>query len=56
MIEELVNRGCEINIGDINGETPLHIAASFKRERVVVRLVELGGNPFIKNRQKKTVY
>ena len=34
----------------------MYIAAFFKRERVVARLVDLGGNPYIKDRQGKTVY
>lgn len=44
-IEELLKiHGCDVNVRDYFGNTPLHLAAFFGHERVVETLLQVGAN------------
>ena len=43
-IKFIVARGVDVNATDKDGKTPLHIAAFFRSDRVVVCLMSLGAN------------
>jgi hypothetical protein len=50
----LLASGAKINIADINGNTPLHIAAAYGLEPLVELYLQHGGDPNALNSQKKT--
>lgn len=54
VVEELVNHGSMMNIADIAGWTPLHIAAYFKRSLICHLLLKKGADPYHVNRNGET--
>ena len=50
----LLNAGAEIDITDIAGWTPLHVASHFQRHDVIKVLLFKGANSSIKNRENLT--
>ena len=53
VIEELLNCGSMIDMTDVDGWTPMHVAAFFKRPVVCHLLLKKGGNPYIPNKDNK---
>ena len=48
-IEELVSAGADVGQGDIDGNTPLHIAATEGITSVIIPLVDAGADPVARN-------
>lgn len=43
-VEELINNGCDINLKDCYGYTPLIIASMYHNKNMVILLIEKGAN------------
>lgn len=52
----LHDKGLDVNSKDIHNETPLHWASEVASYNVVKKLLELGADPRIKNKDGKTAY
>ncbi len=52
--DRLIDAGADINAQDIMGDSVLHHAASTRNTSSVIKLLEMGANPNIKNNQGKT--
>lgn len=44
----------DLDLKDIQGQTPLHLAASYGNTRIVRRLLLKGANRYLKNNENKT--
>ena len=55
MIDALVKRGANVNIKDLEGETPLMFAARFSSAEVVKTLIDLGADVNAKNKRGESV-
>jgi Ankyrin repeat len=51
MVEEIINLGAMINITDMVGWTPMHIACYFKRKEIILLLLKHGANLFSEDRE-----
>lgn len=54
IVEEVIKSGVDINFGDHNGNTPLHIAVATNNLEVAKLLLEKGANLEIKNKNNLT--
>lgn len=52
----LINYGLDVNLADIAGWSPMHIAVTYDRVDVMKALLRAGANPYIKNKQNNTVF
>ncbi len=50
----LCNEGADPNLQDIDGNTPLHLAARQRHSRTVDVLLSAGADPLIRNNDDKT--
>ncbi|MGB4545415.1 MAG: ankyrin repeat domain-containing protein, partial [Smithellaceae bacterium] len=51
---ELIRSGAAVNITDLDGNTPLHLAARSSPDRVIRLLIKKGASPYLKNNEGKT--
>ena len=50
----LCGQNLNLNARDINGQSPLHVAAAYGRTNIVEFLIEMGENVNIKDKTAKT--
>lgn len=50
----LASNQTNLDLKDIDGQTPLHLAASYGNTRIVRRLLLKGANRYLKNNEGKT--
>lgn len=56
VVQMLINYGLDVNLADIAGWSPMHIAVTYDRVDVMKALLRAGANPYIKNKQNNTVF
>jgi len=54
IIKKFIDKGCEVNVQNVDGETPLHRAASKGNEVMIRTLIKAGGDIDITNNDGET--
>lgn len=54
MLDLLIRSGANVNSANVNGETPLHIAARLALEKTIEKLIENGAEIEVRNSEHKT--
>ena len=49
LVVAMINKGCDVNICDLSGNTPLHIACIGRRVKMIESLLRANANPRIEN-------